>query len=214
MAVTPMKKFGFNLKYLLLVCSILCALPGVANPTKRKAWVPNVTTFQYAGNIAQFSIGGGWTYAKDRWMTEALLGRVPRFNTSKTKYTLTIRQTYTPWRLNLPITSKRGDAWTFSPFYCGLYMNTVLGSKQFWTEEPKSKYGGDYYKFSTRVRFALTFGERLQYHLPETMRNYGESMEVYYELSINELTLISAFPNRHMKFSELFSLGIGARWHL
>ena len=141
MAVTHMKKFGFNLKYILLMYSFVCALQGMARTPKHKAWIPNVATVQYAGNIGQFSIGAGWTYSKDRWMTEALFGRIPRFNTGQTKYTLTIRQTYTPWTLNLPLASSKGDAWTFSPFYCGMYMNTVLGSKQFWNNEPTSKYG-------------------------------------------------------------------------
>ena len=94
----------------------------------------------------------------------------------------------------------------------GAYINTVLFDGDFWTQEPTSHYGGDYYRFTTRVRFALSLGQRLTYEFPEEWNHLGEAAELFYDFSANELSIISAVPNKRITLADILSLGVGARW--
>ena len=213
-----MKNFGFNLRAVWLVVMMFMAVGGYANsPTsaaKRSPLKPDYIVAQYAGNIAKYSAGVGWEYGHDRWSTEVLLGWIPKFSTRHDKYTITVKQTFTPWHLTLPIAKTDDQRFSFSPLTCGIYMNSVVGSKQFWTVEPKRVYGGDYYRFSTRIRFALTLGQRLSYHFPSSLDHLGRGIDLYYEFSMSDLALISAIPNDRLNLGEILTLGIGARWKL
>ena len=203
-----------NSSVLLLLSAIfiLATLPVRGEKTSLwKRLTPNVATVQYAGNIAMASAGVGWEYGKDKWLTEALLGYVPRYHHTQSLNTFTLRQYYTPWNIELPLSLGKGKL-KFSPVSAGMLANIVLFDGDFWTKEPTHLYGGNYYRFSTRVRFGFSLGERLSYDFSESWQRWGEGVEFYYEFSVHELGVISAVPNDCVQLYDILSLGIGARW--
>ena len=205
---------GENTSVQLLFVAILLLATLPVRGEKASFWkriTPNVATVQYAGNIAMASAGVGWEYGKDKWLTEALIGYVPRYRYTQSLNTFTLRQHYTPWRITLPVSLGKGTL-RFSPLSVGILANIVLFDGDFWTKEPTHHYGGNYYRFSTRVRFAFSLGERLSYDFPESWQRWGEGVELYYEFSAHELGIISAVPNDCIHLRDILSLGIGARW--
>ena len=72
------------------------------------------------------SFGTGWDYGKNNQReTEVFLGFVPKYDTEHTKITLTLKQNFIPWEIDL----KRN--FSIEPMACGLYVNTVFGG-DFW----------------------------------------------------------------------------------
>ena len=72
------------------------------------------------------SFGTGWDYGKrNQWETDLLLGFIPKYSSKKAKVTMTLKQNYMPWSINL------GKGFSTEPLSCGLYLNTVFGN-QFW----------------------------------------------------------------------------------
>lgn len=216
-----MKKFCFKsaLGSLLLLALSVCPANLYATspeapekPKFKELLKPNVVTVQYAGGIGCVSAGMGWERCKKRSLTELLLGHVPHYHKTQSLTTITLRQYYTPWEVKLPLPSTSKGALKLRPLTVGAYINTVLFDGDFWTHEPTSHYGGDYYRFTTRVRFALSLGQRLTYEFPEKWKHLGEAAELYYDFSANELSIISAVPNKRVTLADILSLGVGARW--
>jgi hypothetical protein len=208
------KKYNSNALLLLpLLVMMLVAVP--MRGEKKSIWkrlTPNVATMQYAGNIGKVSAGVGWEYGKDKWLTEALLGYVPRHFHTQSLNTFTLRQYYTPWSITLPFIKSDRGAVKICPIAAGMFVNVVLFDGDFWTQEPKSNYGGSYYRFSTRVRFSFSLGQRLIYEFPKQWKRCGEGVELFYDFSANELGIISAIPNDCIDMRDILSLGFGARW--
>jgi len=118
--------------------------------------VPSSYMIQYAGSIGLLSAGAGWDYGKQKqWSTDFLMGYVPKYDTDRAKLTMTIRQSYTPWTVQLH------EQLSYHPLRTGIYLNTTLG-KQFWYKEP-DKYPSSYYKFSTRLRINIFVGQDFSY---------------------------------------------------
>lgn len=165
--------------------------------------VPNQIKVQYAGSIGAASIGMGWHYGKERrvWETDFMVGYIPRFESRAAKATLTLKQSYVPFRINLYKNMK------FEPLSCGIFFNTVLGH-QFWTKEP-AKYPHHYYGFSTRIRTNIFIGERLRYEIPSYRRKHSKSISIYYELSTCDLYLVSYVPNSYIPLKDVLSLALG-----
>ena len=214
MALMNTKKYRFNalLWGVLLIMTFSVQPMRGENTSIWKRLTPNIATVQYAGNIGKVSAGVGWEYGKDKWLTEALIGYVPRHFHTKSLNTFTLRQYYTPWSIELPFVKSELGAVKVCPITAGMFMNVVLFDGDFWTREPKSNYGGDYYRFSTRVRFAFSLGQRLIYEFPEQWKRYGDGVEVFYDFSANELGIISDIPNDCIHLRDILSLGFGARW--
>lgn len=207
-----MKKYFSKFRSSLLALSLLALTPLMGQErTFWKRLIPTTATVQYAGNIGMISAGVGWEYGKGKWLTEALLGYVPHYKRTQSLNTITLRQYYTPWKLSLPLIKDKPEVLHFSPLAVGVRVNAVLFDGDFWSEEPHSHYGGSYYRFSTRIRFALSAGQRLTYTFPKASKHRGKSVEMYYEFSANELGIISAIPNRHIHSKDIFALGVGAR---
>ena len=217
MVLIRMKKYLFKSTVSIICFSIVILLifPFHMKAQKKslsERFTPNVAVVQYAGNIGMFSVGVGWEYGKEKWLTEVLLGYVPHYHHTQSLNTLTLRQYYSPWNINIPIPLLKKGQLKLTPLTVGVRANIVLFDGDFWTDEPRSHYGGSYYRFSTRVRFSFTTGHRLTYEFPEDWKRWGEGVEMYYEFSSNELGIISAIPNRHIHFKDILTLGVGARW--
>lgn len=77
----------------------------------RKNWeriIPTHAKIQYAGNMGLLSFGTGWDYGKrNQWETDILLGFIPKYSSKKTKVTMTLKQNYMPWSINIGKDSRR-----------------------------------------------------------------------------------------------------------
>lgn len=120
----------------------------------RKHWeslIPTHTKLQFAGNMGLLSLGTGWDYGKrNQWETDIFLGFLPKYHSKRTKITMTLKQNYMPWSIDL------GKEFSIEPLACGMYFNTVFGD-EFWTNEPE-RYPKGYYGFSSRIRIHISLG--------------------------------------------------------
>ena len=168
---------------------------------------PNHMKLQYAGSIGFISAGVGWHYGRyhDQWETDLLFGYLPKFQSDKAKLTMTLKQSYMPWVVDI-----KKSSFSFTPLVCGMFFNTVFG-EDFWASEP-SKYPKKYYGFSTKVRANVFIGQRINYLIPERKRRFNKSISAYYELSTCDLYLVSYFTNHYIKLKDILSLSFGLRF--
>ncbi|MDF2474567.1 MAG: hypothetical protein K0S24_50 [Sphingobacterium sp.] len=168
--------------------------------------VPSSYMVQYAGSIGLFSVGAGWDYSRQKqWSTDFLLGYVPKYDTDRAKLTFTLRQTYTPFKVQLH------DQLSYHPLRTGIYLNTTLG-KQFWYKEP-DKYPSSYYKFSTRLRINIFVGQDFTYKV-KSNSSYFEGIKFYYDLHTSDLYLISGIQNKYLKFDDYIGLALGIKFQI
>ena len=59
--------------------------------------IPTPTKVQFAGNMGLLSFGTGWDYGKkNQWETDVFLGFIPKYDSKRTKVTMTLKQNYMP----------------------------------------------------------------------------------------------------------------------
>lgn len=174
----------------------------------RKGWnslIPTHNKIQFAGNMGMFSFGTGWNYGqRDQWETDILWGFIPKHDSHRTKLTMTLKQNYIPWSLDL----KKG--FSVEPLSCGFYFNTVFGH-EFWVQEP-GRYPNGYYGFSSKIRTHIFLGHRLTYDIDEKRRFFAKSVTFFYELSTCDLLLISRATNRYLRARDYLSLSFGLKF--
>ena len=176
----------------------------------RKHWeslIPTHTKLQFAGNMGLLSLGTGWDYGKrNQWETDIFLGFLPKYHSKRTKITMTLKQNYMPWSIDL------GKEFSIEPLACGMYFNTVFGD-EFWTNEPE-RYPKGYYGFSSRIRIHIFLGQRLTYNIPPRWRLGARAVTFYYEISTCDLYVVSAFVNKYLKPKDYLSLSFGLKTQL
>lgn len=174
----------------------------------RQNWeriIPTHSKIQFAGNMGLLSIGTGWDYGKrNQWETDLLLGFIPKYSSKKGKVTMTLKQNYMPWSIDL------GKGFSTEPLACGLYLNTVFGN-QFWVSEPE-RYPRGYYGFSSKMRIHIYLGQRLTYDIDPKRRFLAKSVTFFYELSTCDLYLISAVTNHYLRPRDYLSLSFGLKF--
>lgn len=169
--------------------------------------IPTQNIMQFAGNMGLASIGVGWDYGKHRqWETHLLFGFIPQYDSHRTKLTMTLKQNYIPWAMNLH------HGWTFEPLECGAYFNTVFGH-EFWAKQP-AKYGGGYYPFSTKFRPNIFLGQRITKQIPNNRRHYIKSVTMFYELSTCDIYFMRFYRNGNAGFWDVFGLSLGIKSQL
>ena len=169
--------------------------------------IPTHTKVQFAGNMGLLSFGTGWDYGKkNQWETDVFLGFIPKYDSKRTKVTMTLKQNYMPWSLNL------GRGFSTEPLTCGIYFNTVFGN-EFWVHEP-DRYPKGYYGFSSKIRSHIFLGQRLTYHIDPQRRYTAKSITFFYELSTCDLYLISAATNSYLRPRDYLSLSFGLKLQL
>lgn len=177
----------------------------------RRFWAcltPQYLKVQYAGSIGLMSIGTGWDYGKrNRWETDILLGFTPKYEDTRIKVTLTLREQFTPWSLQL----KRAPSWSVEPLTCGLFVSTTLDSR-FWGHEP-GRYPNGYYNFSSKIRINLFLGQQVTLDLTRR-KAFHRAVSLYYQLSISDLNLVSAWGNSYLRPADYLSLAFGLKLHL
>ena len=207
---------------LTFVCILFFSLDGYADyrtdetykyknriATYQQFWeslIPTYSKFQYAGGMGLMNIGMGWSYGKNRqWETDVYLGFIPRYSSERSKFTMTLKQNFIPWKKEL------SKELTLEPLACGMYFNTVF-SDEFWTNEP-DRYPRGYYNFSTRVRTHIYIGQRLQFNIPDSKRLFSHSVTAFYEISTCDLYVVSAFTN-HLNPNDYLRLSFGLKFDI
>lgn len=174
----------------------------------REGWgnvIPTYFKTQFAGGMGIFSFGFGWDYGRqDQWETDLLFGYLPRFDTKKTKVTMTLKQNFIPWQ------KKLGKEYSYNPLICGLYLNTVF-SDQFWVKEP-DRYPKGYYGFSSKIRFHAFIGQCFTYNIRENNFKHWKDISFFYEISTCDLYVVSAFTNKYIKLKDILSLSLGLKF--
>lgn len=170
--------------------------------------VPNQFKVQYAGSIGMVAAAAGWHYGRQgrTWETDLYLGYLPKDYTRTARTTMTLKQSYVPFRLRL------SENFDIEPLACGMFFNTVFG-EEFWGAQP-SKYPRRYYGFSTKFRTNIFVGQRLRFDIPSQHRRHGNALSLYYELSTNELYLISYATNKYLSLRDILSLALGIKMEL
>jgi len=169
--------------------------------------IPTHTKLQYAGGMGLLSIGAGWDYGKNnQWETDVFFGYLPKYSTKKGKITFTLKQNFIPWNKRL------NDHFSLDPLACGLYVNTIFDG-DFWVSEPE-KYPSGYYSFSTKMRFNIYLGQRITFHIPQNKRFFSKSLTLFYEISSNDLYIVSAFTNSYLKPTDYLRLSFGLKVQL
>jgi len=178
--------------------------------TQREGWrraIPTHVKLQYAGGMGFLSFGAGWDYGRRcQWETDLFLGFLPRSKADRFHVTATVKQNYLPWSIAC------GSRLAFEPFYCGMYVNTIMGEK-FWVREP-DRYPRKYYTFSTKVHTFLFIGQRLTLRTSRHARSRLKAVTAYYELSTCDLYLISAVTNRTLDGWDIIGLSFGLKLQL
>lgn len=203
---------------LVLVCSSVCA-EGFSDEKSqnrherklqqyKKGWeklIPRYQKIQYAGSMGLISIGVGWDYGKSKqWETDLFLGYLPRFDGSSGHATITLKENYIPWQINLA----KSERWKAEPFTASLYINKIFGD-EFWSREP-DKYPDGYYGLATNLRFNLAFGQRVRFKVKPI--GLSEQLTLFYEFGTNDLYIISYFTNKYLHFSDIFNLSLGIKF--
>ena len=177
----------------------------------RKRWyslVPTYSKLQFAGNMGLLSVGFGWDYGKpNQWEPDLPFGYLPKYDSDRSKITMTLKQNYIPWNITLgegPI--------SFEPLTCGLYFNTVFGD-EFWVSEP-DRYPSGYYGFSSKIRTHIFLGQRVTFDIPRKKRFMAKSITLFYELSSCDLYIASAFTNSYLRMHDYLSLSFGLKMQL
>ena len=177
----------------------------------RKYWaalIPTQVVVQNAGNMGIFSIGLGWDYGKHRqWETHVLWGYIPKYDSTRGKLTMTLKENYIPWSIYL------GKGWGFEPFETGLYINTVYGH-EFWRSQPQ-RYPDKYYSaLSTKFRVNVFFGQRVTKVIPNNHRMFVKSITAFYEISTCDLYIRSMFTDNDVKLKDILGLSLGLKFQL
>ncbi len=169
--------------------------------------IPRYTKIQYAGGMGLVSLGTGWDYGKnDHWETDIFFGILPKYSTDKAKITFTLKQNFIPWQKNF------NEHFSLEPFTCGLFINSIF-HEDFWKKQP-NQYPEGYYFFSTKLRFNLYIGQRFTYNIPKEKRFFSKSISLFYEISSNDLYVISAFTNSYLKPWNYLNLSFGLKMQL
>lgn len=131
---------------------------------------------------------------------------LPRSRPDKFYVTTTAKQSYIPWSIAC------GNRFAVEPFYCGMYVNTIIGEK-FWVKEP-DRYPRKYYTFSTKIHTFLFIGQRLTLYTNRCTRSLLKGVTAYYELSTCDLYLISAVTNKSLDGWDIVGLSFGVKLQL
>lgn len=178
----------------------------------RRHWnalIPTQMLLHYAGNMGLVSMGAGWDYGKKKqWETQLFIGVLPKYQSDRTKMTMTLKENYVPWHMQ---TRKWG--WQIEPLSCGLYFNTVFGS-EFWSREP-DRYPQDYYPLlKTKIRANVFLGQRITKFIPHNKRKFAKSMTVYYEVSTCDLYIRAMVQDKRIKLSDIIGLSLGVKMQI
>lgn len=212
---------GLNFKNQILFCLMLLSLAlkaendDIEMPDKKnflKKITPAYTKAQYAGGMGMFSLGLGWEYAKKRLESDLIVGMAPSSYSfsgydAKLLYVLTMKQNYYPWRLRFK------NQVLFEPLTISAYATILMNKdEELWMFPPSSRYGNGYYWHSSRVRFHLSVGERISFHLKKSKT--AKVVSLFYEIGTCDLYLVDAINGNEYTFYDLLMASVGIRFSI
>ncbi|MCR5314207.1 MAG: hypothetical protein K6E54_11305 [Bacteroidaceae bacterium] len=167
--------------------------------------IPRQFIVQNAGNMGALSAGIGWEYGhRGMWETHLLFGFIPRHESSRMKMTVTLKENFIPWSIDLK------EGWSVQPLSASIYLNTVIGH-EFWKSQPK-RYPDDYYEFmSTKFRLNVGFGQQITWQIPYKKRRYARSISLFYEVSSCDLYIRSKIIDHSVPLKDIIGLSIGLK---
>ncbi|MGM9714300.1 MAG: hypothetical protein ACI3Y5_09360 [Prevotella sp.] len=169
------------------------------------AIVPNLSIFQYAGGIGMFSIGTGWDYGRrNQWETYLMLGYTPRHNTPDEYYTLSLKETYTPWAIPLWKNAQ------VSPLFVTLTVSTLLNG-EFWVKNP-SRYPSGYYSFSSKIRTHIGLGQKIRFSNLQRRSHWFKDVALYYEVSSCDMYIFQKIRNKSIPLGDIICLAVGIQY--
>ena len=183
----------------------------------RKHWeelIPTQLVIQNAGNMGVVSAGVGWHYGKRRqWETHVLWGYIPRHQSTRGKLTMTLKENYIPWSVDL---SERRTwhpslkGWSVEPLTASVYLNTIFGH-EFWEHQP-SRYPDKYYEFmSTKFRLNVALGQQVTWQIPNERRRHHKSVTLFYEFSTCDLYIRSKVLEHSIPLKDIIGLSTGVK---
>ncbi|TRW27590.1 hypothetical protein FMM05_00480 [Flavobacterium zepuense] len=176
----------------------------------RSVWdsfIPKYVKLQYAGGMGFLAIGSGWDYGnKKQWESDFLIGWLPRYTGKQSQLVFTIKQNYIPWSLHI-----NGKV-ILRPLHTGLYITSTMG-RDYWIKEPDS-YPDSYYGFSTRLRINAFIGQQLTFLFRQEKPLLAKSITCYYEISSNDLYIVSAVTNSYLQPQDYLKLSLGVKVQL
>jgi hypothetical protein len=173
----------------------------------RNKWarlIPKQNKLQFAGSMGMFSGSVGWYYGKkNQWETDLFLGFIPKMNRQNGHMTITLKETYTPWHLQL------NDDFSYEPLTTGIYVNKIFG-EYFWSKLPE-RYPDGYYFWAINTRFNVFVGQAITVKLNKSPL-FGKELSFYYEFSTNDLYILSAIGNKTIHAWDIIGLSLGIRY--
>lgn len=169
------------------------------------AIVPNLSIFQYAGGIGMLSIGTGWDYGRrDQWETYLMLGYTPRHNTPDEYFTLSLKETYTPWSIPLWRDAR------LAPLFVSLTVSTLLNG-EFWVKNP-DRYPSGYYSFSSKIRFHIGLGQKIRFSNLQNRSHWFKDIAFYYEVSSSDMYIFQKIRNKSIPLGDIICLAVGIQY--
>ena len=168
--------------------------------------IPTHIKAQYAGGMGMMSAGFGWDYGKKgQWETDVMIGFLPKRYSDGHTLTGALKQNYIPWSIRCH------ERLSIEPFTASIYLSLISGD-EYWMREP-SRYGGSYYRFMTRMRINLAFGQRATLHVKNPSSTL-RSVTFYYELHACDLDICAKFTNKELKMKDITYFSCGLKFHL
>lgn len=168
----------------------------------RKWYMPDHLKMQFAGNVGFLSGGPGYISRNKTLETDLLFGFLPQKYGGDALVSITLKTTYSPWRIPLKNTAY------INPFSMGIWLSYTFGA-QFDTSWP-SYYPAGYYWWATAMRPGIYIGGKAGKQI--TMNNKKRGLEAYYELGSYDLKMITYVQNvGTVKLSDIFSLALGVK---
>lgn len=200
---------------LLLIFSIVAAIPqfafsqSLAEKQQKKIWsalCPDFARAQYAGSIGVISIGTGWDYGqRQQWETDFMLGYLPAFATDRQSLTVTLRETFVPWQIELT------PRLSIKPLTCGIFFNSICNDK-FWIRQPR-QYERNYWDIETKIRANVFVGHRLSFSYSDAAEHLFHSVEFDHSFSICDLDIVRISTNRTFHFWQVLSMSVGLKFN-
>ncbi|RDC63918.1 hypothetical protein [Adhaeribacter pallidiroseus] len=172
---------------------------------KRKWYIPNQATLQFAGNIGFVSAGLGYSLRQDKINLDFLYGFTPGFEAQTSIHTLTGKFTYTAW--NKQYTS--GYNWEILQF--GSSISYSFGP-QFYTALPKH-YPDGYYFWTTSFRLVPFMSTALGKTTSGKLAETGiKRVKAYLEVGTHDLAVLSIVTNKALNPWDIVSFAVGSKF--
>lgn len=183
---------------LMLIGTIAASQTG--ENQQKHTLAPDYFIFNYAGNIGNYAIGGGYVLNQQQTLQLGVLyGFTPKYKAAVAIHTISARGIY------LPATFALKDRLTFSPqISVGISYSTAIG-KNTWISQP-SVFPKGYYS-PTAFRIHAGFGGKLSLDTPGF--SFIKKIDLYAETTTNDLYGYYWVIYREVKAGDAFSLALG-----